>query len=108
MAISSAAARSRLKRRKAVHQTMSAASNSPARNSTSSAAFRAPFTPAQGANKAKSPHARRGHRALLALLPQLVLASINVNGLSPETEWAVTTLLEEKKYDVSLFPSAPL
>ena len=41
---------------------------------------------------------------LLTLIPQLILASININGLSPETEWAVSSLLEEQHYDVSAVP----
>ena len=42
--------------------------------------------------------------SLLALIPQLILASMNVDGLSPETEWAVDTMLSENQYDVSINP----
>ena len=42
--------------------------------------------------------------SLLALIPQLILASMNVDGLSPETEWAVDTMLSENQYDVSIDP----
>ena len=40
-------------------------------------------------------------RAITTLLPQLLLASMNINGLTPETEWGVTNLLEERHFDVS-------
>ena len=38
---------------------------------------------------------------LLSLIPQLILASININGLCPETEWGVSSLLKGQHYDVS-------
>ena len=41
---------------------------------------------------------------LLSLIPQLILASININGLCPETEWAVSSILEGQHYDVSAVP----
>ena len=51
----------------------------------------------------KTPRYRRsvpGSKTLSTLLPQLLIGAINVNCLTVETEWAVSTLLEEKKYDV--------
>ena len=52
----------------------------------------------------KGSKAKSVRQPLLSLIPQLILASININGLSPETEWAVSSLLEEQHYDVSAVP----
>ena len=56
--------------------------------------------------RAKLTHSRQKslRQPLLTLIPQLILASINVNGLCPETEWAVSSLLKEQHYDVSVVP----
>ena len=89
-------ARTRAKRRQAVHQAMYPAQvSAPVRDSGKTA---------PGGAKSKKLQAQRGRQSLLALLPQLILASININGLSPETEWAVTSILEGQHYDVSAVP----
>ena len=84
------------KRRRAVHQAMVTAqdhaSTPPGGN------------PCPGRPKSKKRPAQGRRQALLTLLPQLIIASINVNGLTPETEWAITSILEGQKYDVSTIP----
>ena len=88
------ASRTRSGRRKAVHHAMTMTGH-PAHPPTSPPTSRSILGRSKNLNgKSKSP-------ALMALLPQLVIASINVNGFSPETEWAVTSLLDNNKYDVS-------
>ena len=52
----------------------------------------------------KKCQARGVRQPLLTLIPQLILASININGLCPETEWAISSLLEEHRYDVRGIP----
>ena len=88
--------RKRAKRRQAVHQAMNPAQVP--------ATTRPGGRTGPGGAKSKRLPAQRGRQALLTLLPQLILASININGLSPETEWAVTSMLEGQKYDVSIVP----
>ena len=82
----------RVRRRQAVHQAMNTAQDP--------ATTRPGGMTGPGGAKAKRRPAQRRRQALLTLLPQLILASINVNGLSPETEWAITSILEGQKYDV--------
>ena len=86
----------RVKRRKAVHQAMATAQDL--------AMTQPGGKPGPGGAKAKRRPAQGRRQALLTLLPQLIIASINVNGLTPETEWAITSILEGQKYDVSLVP----
>ena len=47
------------------------------------------------------PSVSHRQRPLRTLLPQLLLASININGLTPESEWAVNSMLETRGFDVS-------
>ena len=83
--------RSRAKRRQLVHQAMHPDPVSdPCRG------------PRKGAtSRSKRSQARVVRPPLLSLIPQLIIASININGLCPETEWAISALLEEHRYDVS-------
>ena len=85
--------KARAKRRQLVHQAMhpdpvSTSCRGSRRVATSSARF-------------KRSQALVARQPLLTLIPQLILASININGLCPETEWAISALLEEHRYDVS-------
>ena len=92
----SQSSRTRAKRRQAVHQTMHHVSvSTPARkvSQVSTTSARSKRSSAQGARQ-----------PLLSLIPQLILASMNVNGLSPETEWAISSILEGQYYDVSAVP----
>ena len=89
----SRASKTRAKRRQAVHQAMqpdpiSTSCRGSRRVTSTSARF-------------KRFQARVVRQPLLTLIPQLILASININGLCPETEWAISALLEEHRYDVS-------
>ena len=79
-------AKRRDKRRQAVHQAMH-----PEPVATTSA-------------RSKRSQALGVRQPLLTLIPQLILASININGLCPETEWAISSLLEEHRYDVRGIP----
>ena len=92
--------RGRFKKRQAVHQTMHPAPGSASSRKVGRFA----------AIRAKLTHSRQKSlsQPLLTLIPQLLLASINVNGLCSETEWAVSSLLEEHHYDVSFFPLYPV
>ena len=54
-----------------------------------------------GATSSLHPYPHQKQRPLRSLIPQLLLASININGLTPESEWAVTSMLETRGYDVS-------
>ena len=85
---------SRAKRRQAVYQTMNPRPVFPAvRQVTRVTALRAKFKKSQGPSV---------HKPLLSLIPQLIIAAININGLTPETEWGVSSLLEGQHYDVSV------
>ena len=88
--------RTRAKRRQAVHQTMHHAPVSTPAQKVS------PVSTARARSKRSSAQGTR--QPLLSLIPQLILASMNVNGLSPETEWAISSLLEGQYYDVSAVP----
>ena len=92
----SQAARTRAKRRQAVHQAMH-----PELVSTSARKARRVATTSA---RSKRSQARVARQPLLTLIPQLILASININGLCPETEWAISSLLEEHRYDVRGVP----
>ena len=88
--------RTRAKRRQAVHQAMY-----PEPVSTSARKARRVATTSA---RSKRSQAHGVRQPLLSLIPQLILASININGLSPETEWAVSSILEGQHYDVSAVP----
>ena len=86
--------RTRARRRQAVQQTMeptpvSSSTRHSAKSGSSSA-------------RSKRMRAQRKCQPLLALLPQLILASMNIDGLTPETEWAVDSMLAGNQYDVSV------
>ena len=89
-------ARRRKRRRQAVQQAMATA-QVPANPS-------AVCDPNLGKPRSRRRPASGVPKKLLALLPQLIIASINVNSLTPETEWAITSILEGQKYDVSAIP----
>ena len=89
----SQAARTRAKRRQAVHQAMH-----PELVSTSARKARRVATTSA---RSKRSQAQSMRQPLLSLIPQLILASININGLCPETEWAVSSILKGQHYDVS-------
>ena len=86
----------RRKRRRAVQQAMATA-----QGHTSPSAV---CDPGLGGHRTRRRPASGRPKTLLTLLPQLIIASINVNSLTPETEWAITSILEGQKYDVSTIP----
>ena len=103
--------RTRAERRRAVHQAMRPGSDStPARGSsrvtTTSASSKVSKASRVAATSAspKGSKVKSVRQPLLSLIPQLILASININGLCPETEWAVSSILEGQHYDVSAVP----
>ena len=88
--------RRRKQRRKVVQQAMATAQGH--------ASLSTGRDPGLGRPQSRKRPAPVRHKTLLTLLPQLIIASINVNSLTPETEWAITSILEGQKYDVSTIP----